>query len=176
MKVWLVVVAFLICACSGLEDFALKVAGGGSGEVENAVAESDSRDVADVEVQLAVVSDDSELAAEIEALEKQLLERQAELRKRISELEKLTITLQGDIAKVESNMGRSLSLKRDLLGFDGSTYQLERCVSSLVYNIKSSLVGLSIDHTNYGSYQSHTSRYRGGSDVEPDIYLPSSCQ
>ena len=57
MKVWLVVVAFLVCACTGNEDV---------------IAGSNSTDIAEVEVQLVVESDDSDLEARIEALEKQL--------------------------------------------------------------------------------------------------------
>ena len=57
MKVWLVVIAFLLCACTDKEDF---------------VAVNDGSEIEDVEVQLVVESDDSDLEARIEALEKQL--------------------------------------------------------------------------------------------------------
>jgi len=57
MKVWLVVIAFLLCACTDKAD---------------SVAVNDSSEIEDVEVQLVVESDDSDLEARIEALEKQL--------------------------------------------------------------------------------------------------------
>ena len=57
MKVWLVVIAFLLLACTDEADF---------------VAVNDSSEIEDVEVQLVVESEDRDLEARIEALEKQL--------------------------------------------------------------------------------------------------------
>jgi len=54
MKVWLVVIAFLVCACTSNADV---------------IAGSDSSGIADIEVQLVEHSDDSDLEARIEALE-----------------------------------------------------------------------------------------------------------
>ena len=199
MKVWLVVIAFLVCACTSNADV---------------IAGSDSSGIADIEVQLVVESDDSDLEARIEALEKQLDTLEDQI---------ASGALQGPQGErgpkgnsgprgfdgaqgPKGNTGpRGFDGAQGPRGFDGaqgpsgasgnavSKNELESCISSLIYSVNSAVGQLDVSHGMWTETESagssSGSRHRhglpswgsshsttfGGYSSTPGIYIPSSC-
>jgi hypothetical protein len=142
MKVWLVAIAFLVCAC----------AGSANSDAQNAERGSDPQQKLktpqDVEVRLAAVGDNSELAAKIEALEKRL----AALEKQV---------------KGQGSSGASVNA----ITMD----DLENCIYNLLPLIKDAFNSLEVEHQS-SILEHHPGHKVGAWGTLGLISMPRGCR
>jgi hypothetical protein len=139
MKVWLVAIAFLVCACTSNADV---------------IAGSDSSGIADIEVQLVEHSDDSDLEARIEALEARISYLEGYRENMVSPaLKELAEYLNSEDLNAEESTGATtkigVTVDENAITMD----DLSECIREMVPLIRGAFEGLVVEHdgSSWGS-------------------------
>lgn len=157
MKVWLVFIAFLVCACTSNADV---------------IAGSDSSGIADIEVQLVEHSDDSDLEARIEALEARIsyLEgyRENMVSPALKELAEYLNSQEstGATAKIDVTVDENAITMDDL--YD--------CIYDLLPLIKDAFNSLEVEHRGPTSATYHPDHTVGAWGTLGLISMPRGCR
>jgi ABC-type phosphate/phosphonate transport system substrate-binding protein len=153
MKVWLVAIAFLVCACTSNADVS---------------AGSDSSGIADIEVQLVEHSDDSDLEARIEALEARISYLEGYKENMVSPaLKELAEYLNAEDLNAEESTGATTNA----ITMD----DLYDCIYDLLPLIKDAFNSLEVEHQS-SVLQHHPGHKVGAWGTLGLIPMPSGCR
>jgi hypothetical protein len=162
MKVWLVAIAFLVCACTSNADV---------------IAGSDSSGIADIEVQLVEHSDDSDLEARIEALEARISYLEGYKENMVSPaLRELAEYLNAEDLNAEESTGATTKIDVTVDENAITMDDLHECIYDLLPLIKEAVAYVEVEHQSSYSQDHPGHKVDFGYSSRQALRVPGDCK